>query len=77
MSVEKNALTYEDYLRGVSKLKPKEQLSLIEIISAELKRHIDKKKVKHNILELEGLGAKIWKGIDAQKYVLEERNSWD
>jgi len=28
-------------------------------------------------LELEGLGAEIWKGIDAQEYVMKERESWD
>jgi hypothetical protein len=31
----------------------------------------------HSILELEGLGKEIWKGIDAAKYVDEERKSWD
>jgi len=36
-----------------------------------------KKKMKHRILELEGLGANIWKGIDAQEYVCNERESWD
>ena len=30
-----------------------------------------------SILELEGLGKELWKGIDAAKYVDEERNSWD
>ena len=35
------------------------------------------KKAKHSVMELEGLGADIWKGVDAQEYVLKERNSWD
>ena len=30
-----------------------------------------------SIMELEGLGADIWKGIDAQDYVHKERESWD
>lgn len=30
-----------------------------------------------SILDLEGLGKELWKGIDAAKYVDEERNSWD
>ncbi|MDO8501254.1 MAG: hypothetical protein Q7S20_05390 [Gemmatimonadaceae bacterium] len=30
-----------------------------------------------SILELEGLGKELWKGIDAAKYVNEERDSWD
>jgi hypothetical protein len=28
-------------------------------------------------MELEGLGAHIWKKIDAQQYVRKERESWD
>ena len=28
-------------------------------------------------MELEGLGADIWKGIDTQDYVHKERESWD
>ena len=31
---------------------------------------------KHNITELAGLGKEIWKDIDAQKYVDEERANW-
>ena len=30
-----------------------------------------------SILDLQGLGKELWKGIDAAKYVDEERNSWD
>lgn len=32
---------------------------------------------KHSILEFEGLGKEIWQGIDVQKYIEEERNSWE
>jgi hypothetical protein len=31
---------------------------------------------KHSIMELCGLGAEIWEGIDAQEYVNRERASW-
>lgn len=30
-----------------------------------------------SILDLEGLGAEIWHGIDAQEYVNQLRNEWD
>lgn len=30
-----------------------------------------------SIMELRGLGKEIWQGIDAQRYVDEERASWD
>jgi len=29
-----------------------------------------------SVMELEGLGAHIWKGVDAQQYVSKERKSW-
>ena len=69
--------SYNDYVRGIQHLKPEEQLRLVEIISGSLKRTLEKRRVKHSIMELEGLGAEIWKGIDAQEYVRKERESWD
>jgi len=30
-----------------------------------------------SIMELQGLGKEIWKGIDATEYVKQERRSWD
>ena len=77
MTISKSSLSYDDYVRGIQSLKPEEQLSLVEMISANLKRVLRKKRVTHSIMELEGLGADIWKGIDAQEYVHEERESWD
>ena len=73
MPANKEALTYDDYVRGIQALKPEEQLNLIELLSSKLKKSILEKKIKHSILELEGLGAEIWKGIDAQEYVRRER----
>lgn len=72
----KETLTYDDYVKGIQALKPEEQLSLIELLSSKLKKSIIEKKIKHSILELEGLGADLWKGIDAQEYVRKEREAW-
>lgn len=77
MASKKASLSFEDYVRGIKGLKPEEQLSLVEIISARLKIILRKRKVKHSILELEGLGADVWKGIDAQQYVRNEREACD
>jgi hypothetical protein len=71
------AITYEEYVKGLQELEPEEQLSLIELISARLKQNLRKREAKHSILELEGLGAGIWQGIDPQGYVTRERESWD
>jgi hypothetical protein len=77
MAAKKSTLRFEDFVRGVEHLRPDEQLSLIEIMSASLKKRLKQKKAKHSVMELEGLGANIWKQIDAQKYIRKERESWD
>ena len=75
METRRTSLSYNDYVRGIKFLNIDEQLTLLEIISTRLKKSIGKR--KKSILELEGLGADIWKGIDAQDYVHKERESWD
>lgn len=77
MATKKSTLRFEDYVKGIERLRPDEQLNLIEIISARLKTSLRREKVKHSVMELEGLGAHIWKGVDAQQYVNKERKSWD
>lgn len=77
MATKKGTLRFDDYVKGIGRLKPEEQLSLIEIISGRLKKILKGKEAKHRVTELEGLGAHIWKATDAQHYVNEERKSWD
>ena len=77
MARKKAPLRFEDYVKGIEQLRPDEQLNLIEIISARLKTSLKHKKAKHSVMELEGLGAQLWKGIDGQQYVNDERKSWD
>jgi len=72
---QREVFTYNDYAKGIKGLKPEEQLNLVEIISAHLKRTIAKR--KHSIMELEGLGSEIWKDVDVQEYIKRERESWD
>jgi hypothetical protein len=43
MTAKKSTLRFEDYVRGIEHLKPNEQLSLIEIMSARLKKLLNKK----------------------------------
>lgn len=76
MHTSKVNLKYDDYIAGIKGLKSEQQLSLIEFISVQLKKNISKKKERHSIMELEGLGADIWKDIDVQKYIRSERESW-
>lgn len=77
MPTKAAALSYPDYVQGIYSLNQEEQLRLLEIISVNLRRTLEPKRKKHSIMELEGLGAEIWNGIDAQAYVNKERTSWD
>jgi hypothetical protein len=61
------ALTYDEILNQVRLLE-----ELATIVHYRVKAW-----PKHSILELEGLGKEIWEGIDVEKYIEEERNSWE
>ena len=75
MELQKKTLSYKDYIEGIKTLAIDEQLDLIDALSTCIKDRILKK--SHSIMELEGLGADIWTGIEAQEYVSRERESWD
>ncbi len=77
MQAQLQSLSYEDYIQGVQHLPPEQLLRLLEVISAKLRQTLSEGQEQHSIMELEGLGAEIWQGIDAQEYVRQERASWD
>lgn len=61
----------------VQQLTPEEQDQLLVDLNAIIrKRTTHAEEPAHNLLELEGLGAEVWKDIDVEKYIEEERNSW-
>ncbi len=67
---------YDEILgRAKDQLSAQQQQRLVE----ELSQHAARKNGprRHSILELEGLGAEIWEGIDPDEYVAKERDSWD
>ena len=69
------AEAYEDILkRAQTELTQEQQQQLCEVLAQHAGR---KNGGRHRITDLEGLGAEIWKGIDADEYVAKERDSWD
>jgi hypothetical protein len=50
------------------------RLPLLARIAQELAVADEADKSEHSLLELEGLGAEIWQGVDAQQYVNELRD---
>jgi hypothetical protein len=69
-------LPYEDVLRNVESLSRAEQLRLMSELADYLRAH-SAPESRTSILELQGLGKEIWKGIDAQGYVDGERAAWN
>ncbi|MEK7729416.1 MAG: hypothetical protein AAB354_13460 [candidate division KSB1 bacterium] len=66
------------YERYIKTMPPSEQLKLVELIALELARSKDDmERPKRSLMELHGLGAEIWEGIDAQEYVNKLRAEWD
>ncbi len=67
------------YQQHIKPLTHDEQLKLLSKIAGELAngRGETEPNKKRSIMELHGLGAEIWEGIDAQEYVNELRNEWE
>jgi len=69
----------EIYEQLVKNLPPEERLQLIEMVNKDLAAGPpdEPEKNKRSLMELHGLGADIWEGVDAQEYVNELRKEWD
>lgn len=66
---------YDELLQLVRQLPEADRTRLLRDITAQNK-HEKAESTKSNIWMLRGLGKELWQGIDAQKYVNEERASW-
>jgi len=56
-------------------LSVEERKELIKLLVDSLTEDVPPK--QRSLLELAGLGAEIWEGIDAQEYVSQLRSEWD
>ena len=75
-----SVLTVEELYERYIKHRPSEErLRLVEITAHDLARsqEVPADPPKRSIMELHGLGAADWKGIDAQGYVNKLRDEWD
>jgi hypothetical protein len=67
----------EIYNRHLAHLSKEDRLRLLAIIANDLTQILPSGDKRHSLSELEGLGAEIWKGIDAQEYVDDLRDEWE
>jgi len=68
------------YSRHIRSLSISDRLRLLEMIARDVaeEEHIQTGGGKKgSIMNLHGLGAEIWQGVDAQAYVNELRKEWD
>jgi hypothetical protein len=63
------------YKRYIEPIPAAEQLELIALISRQLSSRSERR--QRSLLDLEGLGAEIWDGADAQQHVDALRNEWE
>ena len=69
-------MTYQEVLsQAQQQLTPHEQLQLLSDLAAIIRQQTILEPL-HDVLEFEGVGEEVWKGIDVQKYIDEERDSW-
>lgn len=69
---------HDSVLNYARRLPHAEQLKLLEELAAMIRQQQTEESEEplHSLLELEGLGAELWEGVDPQKYIEEERKSW-
>ena len=68
--------TFSDIRRQIIQLTFAEQLRLLEELVVTVRQRAEAPP-KRRILELRGLGKEVWRGMDAQAYVDQERDSWN
>lgn len=67
---------YEEVLDQIRKLSLLDKARLLEELAILVRSRIQAWP-EHSIRELRGSGKELWQGIDAEKYIEEEHNSWD
>ncbi len=65
------------YESEIRKLPPGERQRLVELITRDLEGSDRADRPRRSILELRGLGAEIWRGLDVQDYVDQLRDEWN
>lgn len=67
----------EVYERYVRDLPADERLRLLAIVAQNLAPPILERQPTRSVMELHGLGAETWKGVDPDAYVGRLRADWD
>lgn len=67
----------QNILSQIMKLDNETRLYLLERLISQLRKtNKESNSISHNLSELNSLGSDVWKDVDIDKYIEEERN-WD
>ncbi|MBV9019290.1 MAG: hypothetical protein JO125_06890 [Chloroflexi bacterium] len=66
---------YHQILDQIQHLALDEQRQLLKDLEAVIRRREEATPL-HDIMEFKGMAKELWKDVDVQKYLEEERNSW-
>lgn len=70
-------VTLDEALDVSERLSSADQLRLISLLSERLRSKMDRGAEPVDMLSLAGLGADIWREIDVDEYLEQERASWE
>jgi hypothetical protein len=71
-------MTLQEIMQTLATLSTEERRQLIKwLIAMDTLAEATATQPQHSLLELVGLGAELWHGIDAQTYISELRREWD
>jgi len=66
-----------EVLNQVQHLTFDDQLRLVEDLVANIRLQNIALPKNHNVMEFRGMAKQLWEGVDVEKYIDEERNSWE
>ena len=69
------ATTYQEVLILARQLDVSDRIRLLKALLASIGTEVNPEGTQRSILELKGLGREIWRDIDVDKYIQEERAS--
>lgn len=73
MALSKVQALYDQQIRPLSR---EDRLRLLALVQGDLDPKVFGQSPVRSLLELEGLGAELWQGVDTQEYVDALRAKW-
>lgn len=67
--------TFDNVTNSIQHLSPEEQIRLLDDVKATIQSSVQEEP-QHDIMEFMGFAEDVWKGVDVQKYLEEERRAW-